>query len=222
MNAITALIAAVAAAIGTVTRAADPPAKAPEASWSATTTVAPQSTAPLEGLVTRAQWGAEPANEALMKPHVLKAIIVHHTSVKQQPKLTLEQKLRGLQSFSMKPGTVGTRPKPAWGDVPYHFYIDAAARTGEGRDMRFMGDTNTPYDTNGYVQIVVEGHFDEEQPSEAILEALAKLTSWIVKTQGIPPASITGHNDHASTDCPGVNLKAFLPELKRRAEAAGK
>src|SRR5262245_330084 len=112
-------------------------------------------------IVRRPAWGAKPANTEMMKPQTPHEIVIHHTSVRQQPKLTLEQKLRGLQSFSQTPGTVNARPKPAWGDVPYHFYIDLAGRIGEGRDLNYAGDTNTKYSTANRIQIVLEGHFDK-------------------------------------------------------------
>jgi hypothetical protein len=173
-----------------------------------------QDTAP--EIVPRSAWGAKPANAELMKPQAPREIVIHHTAVRQQPKLSLERKLRGLQSFSQTPGSVNGRPKAAWGDVPYHFYIDAAGRIGEGRDVGYAGDTNTEYSTANRIQIVLEGHFDAEQPAPAQLRSLDRLVLWLAAKYRVPASKVSGHNDHAATDCPGQHLKSYLPTLREK------
>ena len=172
-------------------------------------------------IVSRAAWGANPPNLSLMKAQKAREIIIHHTGEKQRPQQTLEEKLRKLQRFSQTRGTVGTLPKPAWGDVPYHFYVDATGRIGEGRDIAYAGDTNTKYETANRIQIVLEGHFDEEQPTAAQLGALDRLVVWLVGKYRVPASKISGHNDHvATTECPGRHLKSYLPALRRKAAEA--
>lgn len=175
-------------------------------------------------IVSRAAWKAAPADETMMRPQAVRAIIVHHTSEAQQPSRSLEAKLVSLQKFSMTPQIIEEtrRKKPAWGDVPYHFYIDVAGRTGEGRSLAFAGDTNTGYKTDGYIQIVLEGHFDTETPNARQIAALDALVLWLAATHKISGKDITGHNDHASSDCPGKNLKAYLPTLRRKVDAQSK
>lgn len=168
-------------------------------------------------IVSRAAWGATPAKTQMMSPQKPTGIVLHHTSVRQQKKVSLEAKLRGLQGFSMSPGTVGKVKKPAWGDLPYHYYIDVSGRIGEGRDVAFAGDTNTKYETAGQILIVVEGQFDKEKPTDAQIASLLALTAWLTQRYKIDPARITGHNDHAPTDCPGANLKVYLPALRNAA-----
>ncbi len=177
-----------------------------------------QGQAELE-IVPRASWGAKPPNTALMKRQTPRAIVIHHTSSRQQTKLTLEQKLRGLQGFSQAPGTVGRKIKPAWGDVPYHFYIDAVGRIGEGRPLAYAGDTNTEYDPKDKIQIVIEGNFEVEQPREEQVQALQKLLAHLARQYAIRVEGVASHNDYAATDCPGKNLKRLLPELVKAAVA---
>lgn len=172
-------------------------------------------------MVPRAGWKADPANERLMRAQTPVAIIIHHTDTAQSRKRPLETKLKNLQSFSMNPGALDTgKKKPAWGDVPYHFYIDVSGRIGEARALAFAGDTNTGYKTDGYIQVVVEGKFETETPDPAQLAALDKLVVWLADTYKIPPEKITGHNDHAPSDCPGKKLKPYLTTLRAKVAAA--
>jgi len=172
-------------------------------------------------ILPRSGWKAKPGVLDLMMPQTPREIIVHHTSVKQQPKISLERKMRGLQGFSQRKGKVGKRTKPAWGDVPYHYYIGVSGRIAEGRDINYAGDTNTKYSTDGRVQVVLEGSFDKEKPNTKQLQALKRLTLWLAAEHKIGADKISGHNDHASTNCPGKHLKAHLPALRTAVQARG-
>lgn len=177
------------------------------------------SAAPLE-IVSRTAWKAKVPDAKLMKQQEPRSIVIHHTSVRQQPNVSLERKMQGLQSFSRVPGKVGNNPKPAWGDVPYHFYVDARGRVAEGRDVNFAGDSNTKYDLKDRIQVVLEGDFEREEPSAQQLAALQELLTMLSAKYKISPQRITGHNDHAATDCPGKNLKRHFQNLRKGIAAA--
>ena len=164
-------------------------------------------------MLDREGWKAEPARPG-MKAQKPAAIILHHTGVRQNPDVAFDAKLRGLQSYSQRPGNVSpTRTKPAWPDVPYHYYVDHAGRSAEGRDVRYAGDTNTRYDTAHYIQLVVEGDFEQETPAPEQMSTLRKMLVWLMLVWNIPPEKITVHRDHAPTSCPGRNFLAVLPEV---------
>lgn len=172
-------------------------------------------------IVPRSAWGARPADPTLMKAHTPREIVIHHTAEPQRPGQTLAQKLQRLERFSRAEGSVENRPKPAWGDVPYHYYIDAAGRIAEGRSIYYEGDTNTPYSTAGRIQVVLEGHFDNEEPGAAQKRALDRLVVWLAAKYQLPAAKISGHSDHVpSSSCPGRNLKSYLPLLREKAAKA--
>jgi hypothetical protein len=171
-------------------------------------------------IIPRSAWGALPPKTELMQEQKPNEIIIHHTGERQQPRVSIEAKMRGLQHFGMTPGRVGILSKRAWGDVPYHFYIDLAGKIAEGRDITFAGDATTSLDNDGRIQITVEGDFDREQPSAEQLAALKKLVVWLSAAYGISPEGIAGHGDYDQTDCPGRNLKPFLEDL-RKAAASG-
>ena len=165
-------------------------------------------------IVTRDAWSAKPARPKLMRRHEIRGLILHHTSIRRQPKLSIERKMLGLQGFSQRVGKVGSRNKPAWGDVPYHFYIGASGRIAEGRDLAYAGDTNTAYDTDGWIQLVVEGEFTKEAPSARQVESLRRIIKALTAAYNLRPSNITAHDDHAQTNCPGPALKRYLREFK--------
>ncbi|MBT3069917.1 peptidoglycan recognition protein family protein [Rhodomicrobium sp. Az07] len=170
-------------------------------------------------VVPRAAWAAKPPNFALMSAQKPAEIIIHHTAHRVQPRVSLEAKMRGLQEFAFKPGRVGLLPKPAWGDVPYHYYIDVSGRIGEGRDLSFAGNSVTAFDNEDRIQIAVEGHFEREQPSQAEVESLTRLVTWLAASYGIPASAISGHGDFDQTTCPGKNLRPILEEIREAVRA---
>lgn len=159
-------------------------------------------------IVERSAWGAKPAILERMDAQTAREIIIHHTGVKQQPRISLERKLRGLQGYSQN--------TKKWGDSPYHYYIGVSGRIGAARDVTYAGDTNTRYSVQDRIQVVVEGHFDRNIPTRGQLDALERLVVWLAEVHNIPANAISGHNDHAQTDCPGKKLKPFLTVLRER------
>jgi hypothetical protein len=172
-------------------------------------------------IIPRSAWDAVPPKTELMQEQKPNEIIIHHTGARQQPRVSIEAKMRGLQHFGMTPGRVGRLSKPAWGDIPYHFYVDLAGKIAEGRDIDFAGDATTSLDNDGRIQITVEGDFEREQPSAEQLSSLRRLVVWLAAIYGIPPEGISGHDDHDQTDCPGRNLKPFLEDLRKAVGIGG-
>lgn len=170
-------------------------------------------------LVTRGDWGArDPV--AAMRPHEIGFITIHHTATLQAPDRSLEEKLRGLQRFSQAASPLASGgTKPPWPDIPYHYYVDHAGRVGEGREVGYAGDSNTAYDPTGHLLIVLEGNFEEEQPTVAQLATLGRMVQGFAREYGVPAERIQGHLDYAETLCPGRHLYERLPWLRRLAGA---
>lgn len=166
-------------------------------------------------VLTRAEWGAA-APVLPMERHVPRRITIHHTATPQAPGRTTVDKLRALQRFSQERSPLADgRIKEPWADVPYHFYIAADGTIAEARELRFVGDSNTEYDLAGHIQIVVEGNFEEEQPSAAQYRSVGELTHALARRWRIAPGHVYGHRDHAQTACPGEALYNWLPELRK-------
>jgi hypothetical protein len=150
-----------------------------------------------------------------MREHRIERITIHHTATRQSMERSLADKLRGLQAFSQRDDSLGDgRKKPAWADIPYHYYIAVDGTVGEARSWRYVGDSNTPYDPTGHLLIVVEGNFEDEQLTDGQMRALESLVTAFARRFGVPGERLGAHKDYASTRCPGRNLYAELPRLR--------
>lgn len=148
-----------------------------------------------------------------MTRHEPSRITIHHTASAQRPSRSIGAKLRSLQAFSQSSATLADgRTKKAWADIPYHFYIDANGEIAEGRNIDFVGDTNTAYDPTGHIAIVLEGNFETETPSGFQIASLQNLVQYLALTTGVGSHKVGVHADFASTACPGSNLTHALHE----------
>ena len=146
------------------------------------------------------------ADLRLRVPHRITHVTLHHTG-SAQPLLPTDdprEKLRGLQSW-------GARDRNWW-DVPYHYLIDLDGRIYEGRDWRFMGETNTTYDPAGHFLISVIGNYGRQEATPAQLVAIADLMAWAIDQFGVPLERIGGHYNYAETTCPGPGLRKYLED----------
>jgi|GEM_PF-931524 len=165
-------------------------------------------------IISREKWGAQPPVME-MAAHTPKYITIHHTGMPQKPELTIVEKMKGLQNYSQRDAEMASgKIKKAWADVPYHFYVSTSGKIAEGRNINFEGDSNTDYDLDGHVLIVVEGTFNNEKVLPEQWKSLKKLVSYISEEYNIPLSTISGHKDQAETSCPGTDLYNRLPLLK--------
>lgn len=164
--------------------------------------------------VSRAEWGAR-APVLPMRRHVPTRITIHHTATAQDANRTVEAKLAALQAFSQRDDSLSTgRRKPAWPDVPYHYYVSVDGTVAEGRDRHHVGDSNTPYDPAGHLLVVVEGNFERDTLSSAQRRTLDAFIPALARRFHVAPAGLAAHRDYAETRCPGQNLYAELPHLR--------
>lgn len=169
-------------------------------------------------IISRKNWGAKaPVLEG--KKHTIEFITIHHTATKQRTDVPINTKLRNLQAFSQRDDKLASgKLKPAWFDVPYHYYIGVGGEIAEGREIEYAGDTNTEYEPAGHALVVLEGSFDTDKPSDAQLESLKKMVIWLAAKYKVSGEKIKGHKDYAQTGCPGSNLEKLLPELRKLAD----
>lgn len=170
--------------------------------------------------VSRADWGArEPVLP--MRKHVPVRLTIHHTGTPSAASRSLESKILGLQRFSQRADSLaGGRKKPAWADVPYHFYVSIDGAVAEAREWEYVGDSNTPYDPTGHLLVVFEGNFEQETLSSAQRRTLDVLIPALARHFRIDSRAVGGHRDYARTSCPGRDLYAELPRLRELVRAA--
>ena len=167
-------------------------------------------------IVSRQEWKAKDS-VGTIKEQTIRYITIHHTATLQKKDTPIEKKLQNLQNFSQSKSPLASgKMKPVWFDVPYHYYIAVDGKIAEGREIRFVGDTNTDYDPTGHALIVLEGNFEIEQPSSEQQKSLQDLMAWLSTEYKVAKTEIKAHNDYASTACPGKNLKVLLPMLREK------
>lgn len=139
-------------------------------------------------------------------PHRITHVTLHHSGSPEplRPSDDPVAKLRGLQSWGASDRN--------WWDVPYHFLIDLSGRVYEGRDWRYMGETNTDYNPSGHFLISVIGNYGLQEPTQAQIDAIADLMAWAVERFDVPLDRIGGHYDFAETSCPGEHLRELLED----------
>jgi hypothetical protein len=164
--------------------------------------------------VPRTAWGAK-APVLPMTRHVPGRLTIHHTATVQNPARTIEAKLAGLQAFSQRDDSLASgKKKPAWADVPYHYYVAVDGAVAEGREWNYVGDTNTEYDPAGHLLVVVEGNFETDTLTSAQRRAIDTLVPALARHFAIAGSMLGAHRDFADTACPGRNLYAEIPRLR--------
>lgn len=159
------------------------------------------------------------ATYRLRVPHEIRMITLHHSGSAEPLRAEDDpvEKLRGLQAWG--------RADKNWWDVPYHFLIDLEGTIYQGRDYRYMGETNTSYDPRGHLLISVLGNYNRQEPTPSQVEAITELMAWAAVEFDVPVDRIHGHGDLAETSCPGTHLRSYLDEgtfrrgVERRLEA---
>jgi len=156
------------------------------------------------------------ADLRLRVPHRITHVTLHHTGSAQPLRAQDDpaQVLRNLQSW-------GARDRNWW-DVPYHFLIDLDGRLYEGRDWRYIGETNTSYNPEGHFLVSVIGNYELQEATPAQLEAIADLMAWAFDRFNLPIDRLGGHYHYFDgTSCPGQHLRKYLEDgtLRRMIEA---
>ena len=159
-------------------------------------------------LLCRDAWRARPAGDG-MAEHTITQITVHHPAAAATARTDGPAHFRSYQAFH--------QDDRGWADIAYHVGIDRTGHVFMLRPWDRAGDTGTEYDPATHFLVLVDGNFDEHEPSAAQLETAARVIAWASGHFAVGLDTVGGHRDHASTSCPGEALYTRLPEVVARA-----
>jgi hypothetical protein len=167
----------------------------------------------------------------------IKQVHVHHTaSSNRYGRRDVPAMIRGMYRYHTK--------YMGWSDIGYNFLVDRFGRIWTGR----AGGASRPVrgaHTLGFnatsTGIAVIGNFDLVRPADAVLDAVARVAAWKLRSYHRDPLestlvwsrgsdrfrsgrqvrlpTIDGHRDTNQTACPGSHLYHHLPEIRHRAAA---
>lgn len=186
-------------------------------------------------VITRAGWGAD---ERLLSYNgqgcvpakytdSIKAVIVHHTAGSNN--YTQAQAagiVRGIYRFHVV--------DRGWCDIGYNALVDKYGQVFEGRHGGLTypvhgahaGSWNT--ETFG-ISMMMDS--STAKPTAAGLSSMTQMIAWKLANNYVNPIGtvtlsgktlnvIAGHGDVMATDCPGTNLRSYLPTLRTNVAAA--
>ena len=153
-------------------------------------------------------------------------LTVHHRGIKGDPNVPIERKLRRFQQFSMGPDYWIGKTQIFLGDIPYHCFISYTGQVAEGRELKWSAWSNTNYVVpeentpavaiTKHITVVLEGNFQEEEPTPEQLAALEQLLYQLAVEHQIPLAHISYHAKVVApgkTTCPGSNMIQRMPDV---------
>jgi hypothetical protein len=194
-------------------------------------------------IISRAQWGANPAYLNLPCPGIapdLKMAFVHHSDTTNS--YTASQSagiVRGIYAYH-----TNTR---GYCDIAYNFLIDKYGQIFEGRNGGITNNVIGAH-TGGYnygtVGVALLGNYSTARPTSAMLSSLEKLLAWRLDIAHVPPTGIVsmttgtgndhtaagtvvnfnriaGHRDASLTSCPGNYVYNDLPGIRTAVAAIG-
>jgi peptidoglycan hydrolase-like amidase len=168
----------------------------------------------------RLRWPLE-ANQTTRK------FIVHHTGEVTDETRDPMELMRAIYYYH----TI-TR---GWGDIGYHYVIDKQGNIYEGRaGGAEMVGAHTALHNVGSIGISLMGNFEYEQPTPNQLKVLTLVLADHANRFKVDPSArsfwlgtnsfnVSGHRDVTregyGTACPGRNLHALLPDIRKQATA---
>ena len=182
---------------------------------------------PQPTVISRAEWGADEGWMTWTPTFVaVDKIIVHHTASSGGSDPAAE--VRAIYHYHAV--------VRGWGDVGYNYLVDRWGNVYEGRAGGLDVIGGHAYGWNeGSLGVSVLGCYDNwgcsspQFPTADTLSAIADLAAWTSSRRWMDPRALrdydnggrtvttfvlSGHQDYASTACPGDNLYANMPYLR--------
>ncbi|MGV9450696.1 FG-GAP-like repeat-containing protein [Streptomyces sp. NPDC003635] len=236
------------------TTASASPTGSPTPTTTTTPTPTPTSTVPTPRpstvvkppIITQAEWGASTDyNGTPSYGTDIKAAVIHHTGVDSDNTLSCAESAARMRTIQQ------AHFGQDYFDVGYNFVVDKCGQIFEGRsggmDLPVTGAHDAGFNTDT-LGISYIGNFETAKPSNAALDAIARVVAWKFGMYGIDPTGkvtltsraplnysgnkvaegqqitlprVFGHKDTNATACPGLNLYPKLGSIASLARTPG-
>ncbi len=168
----------------------------------------PSSPSPAK-VLARSKWAqGEPATSQMNRLSAVRYITVHHDGM--DPFFDTDQRVTAARIEAIR----RAHRRRGWGDIGYHYVVDRAGRVWEGRSLRYQG-AHVKNHNYANIGIVVLGHFDRQQPSQAQLASVRQLVGSLMDRFHVPTSRVYTHQELAPTRCPGRYFQQFMSSLRR-------
>jgi len=161
-------------------------------------------------ILSRVAWGAKPRHGAPI-PMRPTHVTIHHTDGRQtMTEAETIAEVRQIQAFHMG-------RERGWDDIAYHFLIDGAGRVVEGRPAQTLG-AHVLGGNEDNIGIAMMGDFEKVHPTQAQVESLERLVSYLAVTYKQDPSQrgfVQPHRHYNNTDCPGANMMTIFEAVRR-------
>lgn len=160
-------------------------------------------------MVPRSAWHARPPILARLDPvgGTWMRITVHHSDAVPGTKLdgTLADSLAAVQKIQRN-----HQENEGWGDIGYHYLIDADGRLLEGRSLQFQGAHAGGQNNVRNLGVCMLGDFERRAPTPQALATLEELLDELRAKYSIPRGNVLCHRDLKNTVCPGDPVAAWV------------
>lgn len=174
----------------------------------------PPSAPTIGGVISRAKWAKGAPVPSLMDPMLpVRYITVHHDGM--HPFYAQDERSTATRLERIRAAHRGS----GWGDIGYHFIVDRAGRVWEGRPLNWQG-AHVKDHNEGNIGVMAVGNFDQQSPSEAQVQALARTVASLMRSAGVPVNRVKTHQEWAVTACPGRALQAYMVKARRTGALA--
>lgn len=158
-------------------------------------------------IFTRNRWNARTPKPMQAQGRITEFFLHHSASPGKGIDTFVEQcqTMRDMQAFHM-----GGR---GWSDIAYYYIVFQPygrlrrARVFEGRNRKFVPAAQLNHNVGTFPVCVVS------RSGEPIKRSTKRILKQLYKAS--PCTSAHGHYEVFQTECPGPELKAFLPELRK-------
>jgi len=124
-------------------------------------------------------------------------------------------------SYLVKQQTKATK-ELAWGEVPWHFYIDADGNIYEGRAQESQSPRlQERLEPDGWLFISFLNDFCVMPPSEKEIDSLIQLSCWLCEKYKIPGDQVHSGREVQESLAPGKLLQGYFDQgiIQGRVEA---